>query len=229
MAKQLNQVVNLSFTADVNNAKAALQELKNQLANLTKSTGNVSPLGITEEIKDAISQTTKLQVALDRATTNTGKLDLGQFHTELQKANLDAEKIALSLTSLGEQGQAAFAKLTQSITLAEIPLKKTNTLLNEFATTLKNTARWQISSSILHGFMGSLQSAYSYAKDLNQSLNNIQIVTGQSTEQMAEFAKQANESAKALSTTTTAYTDAALIFYQQGERRFFLKKYQKVW
>lgn len=224
MAKQLNQVVNLSFTADVNNAKAALQELKNQLANLTKSTGNVSPLGITEEIKDAISQTTKLQVALDRATTNTGKLDLGQFHTELQKANLDAEKIALSLTSLGEQGQAAFAKLTQSITLAEIPLKKTNTLLNEFATTLKNTARWQISSSILHGFMGSLQSAYSYAKDLNQSLNNIQIVTGQSTEQMAEFAKQANESAKALSTTTTAYTDAALIFYQQGERRFFLKK-----
>ena len=216
--------MNLSFTADVNNAKAALQELKNQLANLTKSTGNVSPLGITEEIKDAISQTTKLQVALDRATTNTGKLDLGQFHTELQKANLDAEKIALSLTSLGEQGQAAFAKLTQSITLAEIPLKKTNTLLNEFATTLKNTARWQISSSILHGFMGSLQSAYSYAKDLNQSLNNIQIVTGQSTEQMAEFAKQANESAKALSTTTTAYTDAALIFYQQGERRFFLKK-----
>jgi len=39
---------------------------------------------------------------------------------------------------------------------AEVPLKRTNTLLAEFATTLKNTARWQISSSILHGFMGSL-------------------------------------------------------------------------
>jgi len=25
-----------------------------------------------------------------------------------------------------------------------------------FATTLKNTARWQISSSILHGFMGAI-------------------------------------------------------------------------
>ena len=33
---------------------------------------------------------------------------------------------------------------------------------------------------------------------------------------MAKFAKQANESAKALNTTTTAYTNAALIFYQQG-------------
>jgi hypothetical protein len=45
-------------------------------------------------------------------------------------------------------------------------------------TTLKNTARWQISSSILHGFMGAIQGAYGYAQDLNRSLNNIRIVTG---------------------------------------------------
>jgi hypothetical protein len=31
---------------------------------------------------------------------------------------------------------------------------------------------------------------------------------------MAKFAKQANTAAKALSTTTTEYTDAALIYYQ---------------
>jgi len=83
-------------------------------------------------------------------------------------------------------------------------------------TTLKNTARWQISSSILHGFMGAVSSAYGYAQDLNESLNNIRIVTGNSTEEMAKFAKEANKAAKALSTTTTNYTDAALIYYQQG-------------
>jgi TP901 family phage tail tape measure protein len=33
---------------------------------------------------------------------------------------------------------------------------------------------------------------------------------------MAKFAESANKAAKALSTTTTAYTDAALIYYQQG-------------
>jgi TP901 family phage tail tape measure protein len=33
---------------------------------------------------------------------------------------------------------------------------------------------------------------------------------------MARFAEYANKAAKSLSTTTTAYTDAALIFYQQG-------------
>ena len=82
------------------------------------------------------------------------------------------------------------------------------------ATTLKNTARWQISSSILHGFMGSLQKAYGYAQDLNKSLNNIRIVTGKSVDDMAAFAERANKAAQALSATTTAYTDASLIYYQ---------------
>jgi hypothetical protein len=31
---------------------------------------------------------------------------------------------------------------------------------------------------------------------------------------MSKFAKEANNAAKALSTTTTQYTDAALIYYQ---------------
>jgi len=35
---------------------------------------------------------------------------------------------------------------------------------------------------------------------------------------MARFAVTANKAAKALSTTTTSYTDAALIYYQQGIR-----------
>jgi hypothetical protein len=43
---------------------------------------------------------------------------------------------------------------------------------------MKNTVKWQISSSMLHGFMGALQTSYGYAQDLNESLNNIRIVTG---------------------------------------------------
>jgi hypothetical protein len=81
-----------------------------------------------------------------------------------------------------------------------------------------NTARWQLSSSMLHGFMGAISTAYGYAQDLNKSLNNIRIVTGYSADKMADFAIEANKAAKALSTTTTEYTDAALIYYQQGIR-----------
>jgi hypothetical protein len=87
-------------------------------------------------------------------------------------------------------------------------------MLKEMATTLANTARWQVSSSILHGFMGAVSSAYGYAQDLNESLNNIRIVTKNNTDQMAKFAVEANKAAKALNATTTEYTNASLIYFQ---------------
>ena len=64
--------------------------------------------------------------------------------------------------------------------------------------------------------MGALSTAYGYSKDLNRSLTDIRIVSGQSAEEMKEFAEQANKAAKALNATTVDYTDAALIYYQQG-------------
>ena len=54
------------------------------------------------------------------------------------------------------------------------------------------------------------------AQKLNESLTNIQIVTEASSEKMAQFAKEANKAAQALSTTTNTYAKAALIYYQQG-------------
>jgi len=48
---------------------------------------------------------------------------------------------------------------------------------------------------MLHGFMGAVQSAYGYAQDLNESLNNIRIVTGANIDEMSRFAKEANAAA----------------------------------
>ena len=62
----------------------------------------------------------------------------------------------------------------------------------------------------------SLSNAWSYAKKLDSSLNNIRIVSGQSADQMERFAKQANTAARELGVATTDYTNASLIYYQQG-------------
>jgi len=88
--------------------------------------------------------------------------------------------------------------------------------MKEFLGTIANTARWQLSSSFLHGAIGSIQSAINYAKELNDSLTSIQIVTQKSDEEMAKFAESANRAAKELSTTTNRYTQASLIYFQQG-------------
>ena len=218
MAKQLN--VSLAFTADTSKAKKEIQNLQTQLTQLINSVGTNKQLtGLNSEIQKSVSAAAKLKVQLESATNvDTGKLDLGKFNDALNKGGINLKQYQSLLSNLGSAGDQAFASLTKSIMNAEVPLKRSSTLLTEFATTLKNTARWQISSSILHGFMGSISSAYRYAQDLNQSLNNIRIVTGYNTDQMAKFADQANRAAQSLSTTTTSYTDAALIYYQQGIR-----------
>ena len=213
MAKQLN--VNLAFTADTSNAKAQLQDLQNQLSKL--ATGSSSSLGITGNIQEASRAAAELSVHLREATNiKTGTLDFTKLNSSLNQSGTTLQKYGETLMSMGPKGQKAFMSLAQAVVTSEVPIRRTNALLKEMGTTLANTARWQISSSILHGFMGAVQSAYGYAKDLNESLNNIRIVTGQSVDQMSRFADEANKAARALSTTTTEYTNASLIYYQQG-------------
>ena len=214
MAKQLN--VNMAFTADTAKAAQDIQKLQDAITRLASSSVS-SKFPLTKELMEAQSAAAQLKAQLQAATNvNTGKLDLSEFTHSMQKSGTSLEFYKNQLQALGPEGSKTFMQLAQAIMTAEAPIKRSNALMTELWTTLKNTARWQISSSILHGFMGSLQSAYGYAQDLNESLNNIRIVTGQSVEQMSRFAEQANRAAKQLSTTTTNYTDAALIYYQQG-------------
>lgn len=215
MAKQLN--INLGISADTSQAKKQLQDLQQALQNVAKLPGKATSLFDDRDIKQASKAAMELQFHLEKATNvNTGKLDLSRLSTSLKASNKDLNTYYNQLLKCGSEGQQAFLKLAQSISMAEAPVTRVNKQLAEMVTTLKNTARWQLSSSLLHGFMGTIQTATGYAQDLNSSLNDIRIVTSKSVEDMDAFAVSANKAAKALSTTTTAYTKASLIFYQQG-------------
>lgn len=221
MAKQLNSYqVNLQFSANTTQAKTQLRDLQTTLdAIIKESVAGVSKgdFNLTKRLNEAQIAASKLQTILTQTTNvKTGKMDLTRFSQSLKQSNLDLKKIQNSLLELGPSGQKAFMSLAQSIVEADVPLKRTNLLVSELWTTLKNTARWQISSSALHAFMGTIQSAYGYAKDLNESLNDIRIVTGHNIEYIDKFAERANKAAKALNATTLDYTNASLIYYQQG-------------
>ena len=215
MAKQLNIKLNIDA-----NTKAAEQALQNLQVNLNKIATMQSPgLGsqLSKDLSIAKQSAQDLQQHLINAfNVKTGNLDLNRLDASLKSAGQSLGGLSTNLLKAGQTGQQAFLNIQQSIAHASVQINQANGLLTQFWTTLKNTARWQISSSILHGFVGSLQSAWSYAKDLDESLNNIRIVTGYNVEQMSKFAEQANKAAKALSTTTTDYTNASLIYYQQG-------------
>lgn len=179
--------------------------------------GTAPNLQLTAQLREASKAALDLSNHLHNAfNQETGKLDLVNFNNSLKQSGVTFEQYAKKLISIGPSGEQAFLKVAQSIGKAELPLKRSNKLLNELWTTMKNTARWQLTASTLHGFMGAISTAYGYSKDLNASLNSIRIVTEKNIESMDRFAEKANKAAQALSTTTTNYTDASLIYYQQG-------------
>lgn len=206
--------VNLAFTADTKQAQASIQQLQQSLQQISNAGIKGS---MTKEMEQASAAAKELSFHLNQAfNVKTGKFDLSQLDRSLKSSGANIDVLSAKLLGAGQQGQQAFIKLAQTVAAAERPTITLSKRLTGLFTTLKNTAKWQISSTVLHGFMSAVQQAYGYAQDLNKSLNNISIVTGYNTEQMAKFAEEANRSAKALSTTTTAYTDASLIYYQQG-------------
>lgn len=209
MAKRLNYTIGVN--ADTSKFEASLQEAVTSLQALgTKS--QIVPT-LQKASTAALDLAKNLQSAVN---TNTGKLDLSVFNKKLEDSGQSLRSYYNQMVQLGPAGTEAFLKVASSITQAELPLRRTNTLMNELWVTMKNTMRWQLTSSVLHGFVGSLEQAYGYSKNLDRSLNEIHIVSEKSAEDMARFAEQANKAAKALSTTTTNYTDASLIYYQQG-------------
>lgn len=209
MAKRLNYTIGVN--ADTSKFEASLQEAVTSLQALgTKS--QVVPT-LQKASTAALDLAKNLQSAVN---TNTGKLDLSVFNKKLEDSGQSLRSYYNQMVQLGPAGTEAFLKVASSITQAELPLRRTNTLMNELWVTMKNTMRWQLTSSVLHGFVGSLEQAYGYSKNLDRSLNEIRIVSEKSAEDMVRFAEQANKAAKALSTTTTNYTDASLIYYQQG-------------
>lgn len=209
--------VNLAFNADTGKAKTQIMELQSLLSKIayTGTTGGTDKLQT--DLHAASEAAKELQFHLNNAfNASTGNFDLSMLDRSLKTSGSNVTDLSVKLLSAGTTGQQAFVKLAQSISLADQPMFRISKRMQEFAVTMKNTVKWQLSSSMLHGFMGAVQTAYGYAKDLNKSLNDIRIVTGYNTDKMAEFAEQANKAAKALSTTTTDYTNASLIYFQQG-------------
>lgn len=218
MAEGKQVVVDLTFNANVDNAKKAMKSLLQDLNTLNNTAMKNASVGtLNRDLLTASKTAIQLRQNLETAfNVKTGNLDLVKFNQSMKSAGMSLEKYRTQLMNLGPAGAQSFAQLSMAIMQADAPLTRVNSKLNDFAVSLKNTAKWQISSSILHGLIGSINSAYNYAQNLNASLNNIRIVTGASTDEMSKFATEANKAAKSLSTSTKTYADAALIFYQQG-------------
>lgn len=199
---------------EIKNSLQAIQKLtSSDLISLNKgmdlSTANQQLV----QIKQTASQ---VQSALSRSfNSDLGTLNISKFNSELK--NLDINRIYNDFNNARTAGQTAFRNITSQILTTNMQLKQTHNLLDEMATTMSNTIKWGIASSIMNNFTNNVQQAFNYVEKLDSSLNDIRIVTGKSADEMSRFAENANKTAKDLSASTRDITEGALIYYQQGD------------
>lgn len=195
---------------ELNRLKASINSPKNQ--NLMKSMG----LG-DSEIASATAKINHLQTALTKAFNPAlGKLDLTKLNASLQQEHLQLQNIVQDWAKMGTQGQRAMSSLAQSLLAVNRDSITLNSTLSKIATTMGNTVRWGITAAIWQSIMGSVSSAVSYMKQLDESLTQIQMVTNNTSEDMRNLANYANEAAQSLATTTVNYTNAIKVFTQEG-------------
>lgn len=208
----------INYTVGFNVDSTQLNNLQTQLQNLKALTANgiingtQQDVAELQQVQNSISQ---VEQALNRAfNQKLGTLNITQFNNQLK--SLDLSRVQADFAKLGSQGTVAFRNIAAQALTTNVQLKQSHTMLQSIATTFANTVKWSIASTAINSVTTSVRKAYSYVKELDESLNNIMLVTDKSADSMEKFAKQANKAAKNLGATTTEYTNASLIYYQQG-------------
>lgn len=218
MANQIRYQVGFDVQQNnLNQLKTSLQDLqKMKISEIMKinETDAASATSALNKIKDEAG---KVEDALKQAfNTKLNTVNIETFNQSLKQSGTSIEQVYQAFRAAGGTGEAAFRNLSSSVLSTNIQLKETHNILDKMATTLANTVKWNASSAAVNELTRSIEQAWGYVKSLDTSLNDIRIVTGKSADDMANFAVQANNAAKELGKTTTDYTNAALIYAQQG-------------
>lgn len=216
------EIARLKVSVDVDVNKASLAELQKSLKDIQNSAKKADfQEELTDGLKQAAIEAQKVSDILTKSwNTKLNQMDLTKLNKNIKESYGSVDNLKKAMMQGGEVGAAAYNRIAQSVLTTNVQLKQSNILLDKMAITMSNTIRFGISSAVFNKITDSISEAYSYVKRLDSSLNNIRIVSNASADDMERFAVQANKAAKALGTSTLDYTNASLIYYQQGITEF---------
>lgn len=230
MAKYSNTIVyNLKTNLDsrgIDSLRKKLSQVQTDLyklkgmKGLTSNTKNDNALKLADnkELEESYQTILKIQKALNSATNfSTGSFNTSAFLSDLQKMDVSTQSLIKTFSTVGVTGQQAFNQLAAALGSTEAKVSRMSTTVTKMFNTFQNTLRWGTTASIFETASNSIGRAVDYVRDLDRSLNDIRIISGYSAEDMNKFADSANKAAQALGKTTTEYTNASLIYIQQGK------------
>ena len=216
MAKYSNTIeYNISTKLDA----SGLTKLQSQIKQVELSLQRMGDKEFlnSDRVGEARKQLEGLNTSLTKSfNSSLGILDLSKLQKELLTAGVDAKGLGTAFNMAGAQGQAALNSLVTQIGNFNGGIERTSSQIDKIFTTFSNTFRWGLISSFFSNFINNIHQSVDYVKELDDSLTQIMLVTDYNRDSMNEYAKSANEAAKALSMSTTGMTNASLVFAQQG-------------
>ena len=224
MANQGKIRFGVEFQSNTSGLKQAESSLNTILGELQKISSlsvadlQVKGLQTTEEqLKDIQKEAKELESIFSKSYNfKLNTVDYDKLKANLEASNKTLASFELKMQQLGPQGAKSIAHINAALNQTQTILREAHPLMDKMKETFANTIRWTIASTAINAFTGSIQKAWSFTKQLDSSLNDIQVVTGKNAEAMDVFATKANNAAKALGTSTKSYAQASLIYYQQG-------------
>lgn len=209
--------VTFDFKANLGNVKSQMNQLQ-QMVNQVNKSSHINFGMDTNTFATFKTNLNELSMHMKKAfDPNTGSMNFAALNKSISQSGKTLGQYGRELIQTGRMGEQAFTQMASAIMSSNAPMMKTSATLTKLWGTFKNTLRWQVSSSVLMGFTSTLQQGVQYAKDLNRSLNDIQVVTGKTNEQMKKVEQTASRMAKELKSSTLEIAKAQLIYYQQGD------------
>jgi hypothetical protein len=168
----------------IQDLQKSLTQVTNVLENMQQGLKGPQLTGL----QDSVARVQQLQDAL----TKTFNPKMGMINGEqLQKeiGDIGINTLISDLNKAGASGQIAINNLVSGLGRVHTNLNTISSAIDKVVNTFGNTVRWGITASIFETMSNNLSRSVEFVKDLDTSLNNIQIVSGQSSEQMKSFAE----------------------------------------
>ena len=216
MAKYSNTIdYKLKTTLD----KTGITQLQQEINKVSSALDRMSNQHIisTEQMARAKKDVAEFQQLVAKSfNSKLGMLDVSKFTSSLQTSGKTLQDFANSFKLAGTMGETAFNSTIARLSKVDMGLKSVSSTADKVFNTIGNTVRWGIVAGAFQRISNEISRSVEYVKELDRSLNDIRIVSDYNADQMRDFSLEANKVAKALSATTVDYTDASLIFAQQG-------------
>lgn len=203
-AQQLERIQQ-SIKQRAEEIKTAYKELETILSQIAKKQQEINQL----ESQERLSKSDKERLTI-----------LKQQTEELEQQKQEKMKIVSQDSDLvrkAENLEQSYKNQTKELKNQEAPLKKTNTHLTKIGETIKNIARYVIMYQALNAIQTGVQNAYETITELDKAFTDIQMVTGDTDEEIQNLSQSYNELAKKMGSTTVDVAEGATEWLRQGK------------